>query len=408
MALPTAFLPAERLSLVQIQDQTRQVSRNAAMSAMLDTATELIALVDLQRQIVFCNDACAKAGGKTRKEEAFGMRIGELLCCAHATETSGGCGTSDSCRYCGFAQSHVAGQQGRATSGEWLLQCHNKDKGIDVSAEYRVTVKPSQDLGDGWQCYAFSDISGEKRREALERTFFHDIMNRAGAVEGLSIMLAGEERSPGEHAEFMGMLSVSARALMEEIRSQCTLLAAEKGDLAVELADCDSLDLLQSAAAACTAFGFADQKHVAILPGTQSIAFRTDATLLGRVLVNLLKNALEASAPGRVVTVTCTAPHPNRIRFSVHNEAVMPGHVRAHIFQRSFSTKGQGRGVGTHSVKLLTEGFLGGRVWFDSADGQGTTFHVDLDIQPVRVQAPADVGRVQSDSSSPALKLSPA
>jgi hypothetical protein len=385
-ASQTEFLPTERLPLVQILNQTKQVGENVVLTAMLDTASEMIALVNQERQIIFCNAACAKAGGLTRKEEAFGMRIGELLCCTHAAETSGGCGTTDSCRYCGFAQ---AGRQGLANSGEWLLQCHIEDK--NIPAEYRVNVKPLHGLGDGWQCYAFSDISSEKRREALEQTFFHDIMNRAGAVEGISIMLASQECSPEERADFMGMLSVSARALMEEIRSQSTLLAAEKGDLAVNPSDCNSLGMLQSAAAVCKAFGFADDKHVAILPGAQSVPFRTDATLLSRVLLNLLKNALEASSRGDVVTATCTATYPNRIRFTVHNEAVMPKHVRAHVFQRSFSTKGPGRGLGTYSIKLLTECFLGGRAWFDSADGQGTIFHVDLDIQPGCVQVLEDV-----------------
>jgi hypothetical protein len=35
--------------------------------------------------------------------------------------------------------------------------------------------------------------------------------------------------------------------------------------------DCDSLEALEAAVAACRAFGFAEDKHVDILPGTQSI-----------------------------------------------------------------------------------------------------------------------------------------
>jgi signal transduction histidine kinase len=64
----------------------------------------------------------------------------------------------------------------------------------------------------------------------------------------------------------------------------------------------------------------------------------------------------------------------------VHNETVMPHSVRAHVFQRSFTTKGSGRGLGTYSIKLLTETYLGGRAWFESAAGQGTTFHTEFAI----------------------------
>ncbi|MGP8247172.1 MAG: sensor histidine kinase [Bryobacteraceae bacterium] len=346
--------------------------------AMLDTAPGMVALLNPERQIVFCNDACAKAGGLARKDDALGMRPGELLRCVHATDMPGGCGTSDSCRYCGLVQALVIGQQGRANSGQCLLQCHGHDQSI--SAEYAVEVRPLPQLGTGWQCYSLSDISDEKRRGALERTFFHDIMNRASAVEGVSGALADEDMSPEDRADFIRMLSVSAHALVEEICSQRTLLAAEKGELAVKNTDCDSLEVLQDATAACHAFGFAEDKQVIILPGAQSILFKTDDALLGRILINLLKNALEASGTGMTVTATCIMPAPDRIRFSVHNETVMPDDVRAHVFQRSFTTKGSGRGLGTYSIKLLTESYLCGRAWFDSAADHGTTFHAEFAI----------------------------
>ena len=45
----------------------------------------------------------------------------------------------------------------------------------------------------------------------------------------------------------------------------------------------------------------------------------------------------------------------------------------------SFSTKGDpGRGIGTHSVKLLTEKYLNGEVRFVSRPGEGTTFRVTV------------------------------
>ena len=378
MSIQSAFLPAERLPHEEVLAQARQVGGNPVLIAMLDTAPGMIALLNLSRQIVYCNDACAKAGGLARKEDALGMRPGELLHCIHAWDMPGGCGTSESCRYCGLAQTLVAGQQGRAHSGECLLQCHGAER--EIPAEYAVETRPLPEVGGGWQCYSLRDISSEKRREALERTFFHDILNRASAVQGVSSLLEGEELSADERADFIGMLSVSARAMVDEIRSQRTLLAAERGDLAVESVDCDSMETLQDAAGACHAFGFAEAKHVAILPGTQSILFQTDVTLLGRILVNLLKNALEASDTGMTVTAICTRSAPGRIRFSVHNETVMPERVRTQVFRRSFSTKGSGRGLGTYSIKLLTESYLGGRAWFESVAGEGTTFHAEFAI----------------------------
>ncbi len=54
----------------------------------------------------------------------------------------------------------------------------------------------------------------------------------------------------------------------------------------------------------------------------------------------------------------------------------MPREVQLQIFQRSFSTKGLGRGLGTYSVRLLTERYLKGSVSFTSSAEFGTTFRV--------------------------------
>ena len=65
--------------------------------------------------------------------------------------------------------------------------------------------------------------------------------------------------------------------------------------------------------------------------------------------------------------------------FSVHNQNAMPRNVQVQLFQRSFSTKeGNGRGLGTYSVKLLTEQYLHGEVAFTSSEDNGTTFTITL------------------------------
>jgi CheY-like chemotaxis protein len=60
----------------------------------------------------------------------------------------------------------------------------------------------------------------------------------------------------------------------------------------------------------------------------------------------------------------------------------MAPHVQLQMFQRSFSTKGRGRGIGTYSVKLLTEKYLKGRVAFTSDPLTGTTFSVMVPLLP--------------------------
>ena len=115
--------------------------------------------------------------------------------------------------------------------------------------------------------------------------------------------------------------------------------------------------------------------------------FKSDPVLLGRVLINLLKNALEAEEPGAVITLGCRQTE-GRIEFWVQNPRVMPREVQFQLFHRSFSTKGENRGLGTYGAKLLTERYLGGELTFTSQDGQGTVFKVSL---PLNYMAPPDI-----------------
>ena len=70
----------------------------------------------------------------------------------------------------------------------------------------------------------------------------------------------------------------------------------------------------------------------------------------------------------------------DQVVFSVRNKSVIPEEAKRRVFQRSFSTKGAGRGVGTYGMKLLGERFLGGSVNFSSREGEGTIFRLSLPL----------------------------
>jgi signal transduction histidine kinase len=115
--------------------------------------------------------------------------------------------------------------------------------------------------------------------------------------------------------------------------------------------------------------------HLRLVEGSPDVSFRSDRAIVSRVLGNLLKNAVEASQAGEMVSLGC-APADGGVEFQVHNRGVIPPDVAAQLFQRSFSTKGSGRGLGTYSVKLLTERYLQGHASVVSTEQGGTTFRV--------------------------------
>lgn len=373
----THFLPSERLPVEAVQAQADRLKQNPIFLALLDTATDLLAISNGERQIVLCNHACAEAGGLESREDAIGKRLGELLHCIHASEQKGGCGTSPACRFCGLAISMAIGMRGEQASGECLMQCLT---GAGMrNREFAVEARPLPELGPGWLCYSLSDLSHEKRKQALERIFFHDIMNRAASILGVSQAMSEPDTTAEEQKILLCMLSVSARAMVDEIASQRALHAAENGELAIHIETVDPVQTLYDAALACEAFGYAENKWVKVEECSGAPRVRTDRTLLGRVLLNLLKNALESTQPRSAVKTGLTTSGTH-LTYFVHNQAAMPQNVRTHIFQRSFSTKGAGRGLGTYSARLLTENYLRGTVSFETSPTGGTTFYVKLPL----------------------------
>ena len=106
----------------------------------------------------------------------------------------------------------------------------------------------------------------------------------------------------------------------------------------------------------------------------------TDRTRLRRVIGNMLKNALEATRAGETVSMGGDAID-GTITYWVKNPDVIPLESQLQIFKRTYSTKGLGRGLGTHSMKLITERYLHGSVTFTSREGEGTVFRVKIPLK---------------------------
>jgi signal transduction histidine kinase len=296
-----------------------------------------------------------------------------------------GCGTAPACMVCGAARALSDAAQG---ADEPLVRdCRILTRnGGPRAHDLRAHVTHIAVGGDDLYVVSLLDVSAEKRRRVLERTFFHDVLNTAGGLRGLAEMLTEEaELPPGEAAEIRALIQQSSIALVEEIEHQRQLLAAEAGDLECDWQDVDASHVLDQVRDLYTRHPVGEGRTIRVsdLPGA---TLRSDRVLLVRTLGNLTKNALEATPPGAEVTLDATAD-AEEIVFSVHNPGAMPVDVQKQVFKRSFSTKAAaGRGIGTWSVKLFTEAYLGGAVDFRSTPEEGTTFFVRLPVHTVPEQ----------------------
>lgn len=102
-----------------------------------------------------------------------------------------------------------------------------------------------------------------------------------------------------------------------------------------------------------------------------ALTCEADPNLLTQCLINLLKNAAEASPEGDVVTVSA-ARVDGRVTIDVHNEGKpLSPSVEKRLFEPFFTTKPQGTGLGLATTKKLMEA-MGGDVQLASHKKSGT------------------------------------
>lgn len=373
--MKTHFAPAERATAEQLHSDSSHFSNFKYVSEIINALPYIAAILNKQRQVVFANKALLQLLGINDLNECLGQRPGELLNCIHAHENEGGCGTTENCRFCGAVNAIIdCIESGEQITNECRITTliENKEMAYDLS----VTASPFRYRKNDFVVLSFNDIGNEKRRQMLERVFFHDIINTAGGLRGFIEFLRITD-DPEERQQYLAIADELSNTLIDEINSQRELLSAESGNLRIHVKQIIPAGLLHEVVNQLAHHHVAVEKTIEIDPQASAKKMHTDPVLLKRVLVNLLKNALEASAKGETIRLGCHDLDEEKI-FWVHNSSFMPNDVQMQIFQRSFSTKGTGRGIGTYSMKLFTEQYLQGKITFVSDKDKGTIFRVYL------------------------------
>ena len=186
--------------------------------------------------------------------------------------------------------------------------------------DLKVTASPFMAGGERFIMAVIEDISHVKRLAVLQYTFLHDVLNTASCIRGYADYLASEST---EDPQTCKRISYLTGQLLESIQAQRDLSHAEAGEsehhpeLTHAPALLDALRLqyihpeLVRVPALLDALRLQYRKHPVAEGRTIVVGdvwegeFTTDRQLLQRVLENMLKNALEATALGNTVTMSC-------------------------------------------------------------------------------------------------------
>jgi signal transduction histidine kinase len=111
------------------------------------------------------------------------------------------------------------------------------------------------------------------------------------------------------------------------------------------------------------------------------LKIRSDPTFLKRALTNLVNNAIQAMPDGGELGLTVYLKD-GKVFIEVSDSGKgIPDDIKPYIFKPLVTTKAKGQGLGLAVVKRLVEA-MGGKVSFDSAEGKGTKFKIELPLTP--------------------------
>ncbi len=367
---------SERYSLEKVIQSKVELENITYIKDLLSSLSSIICIINNKNQIVFSNDVILGKYGLNLEKDVLGFRPGEIFNCVNANNNSGGCGTTEKCQFCGaYRAIEQSKEERQKVTNECRIIKHEGDHTIQLDLE--ITANPFTHEEE-YTIISMQDITEKKRKELLERIFFHDIINIAGSLNG--ILQLYKHLSNEEKDEYLQIASSLSTQIIYEIKGQQHMLKAESGNLIIN-PDTFNIDpFLQKIADQMRFNHVAFDKKIKIIEKTNNAKIITDETLLTRVLTNMTKNAIEATKEGEEVTIKAVKEN-GQIRFEVHNDAHIPYEVQQQLFQRSYSTKGKNRGVGTYSMKLIGERYLKGKVGFTSSEKEGTTFYINLPLK---------------------------
>ncbi|MCR8559427.1 GHKL domain-containing protein [Mucilaginibacter sp. BJC16-A38] len=170
-----------------------------------------------------------------------------------------------------------------------------------------------------------------------------------------------------------------SKSFVEQIESLSNIASEFSAFAKMPDTKLEKLNLFDVLTQAVTIFKQMDNVRIVYQAPNSPFIINADRDQLLRCFNNLLKNAIEAAPADRfgVIDINYTITNKNVLLTIKDNGNGIPENLREKIFEPNFTTKSSGTGLGLAFVKNSIEN-AGGKVWFETRLGEGTTFYFSL------------------------------
>jgi signal transduction histidine kinase len=239
--------------------------------------------------------------------------------------------------------------------------------------------------------YAFRDLTEERALEQMRTEFVstvsHELRTPLAAIYGAAMTLRRSDvaLNDEQRARMLDVVSGEADRLARTVNDILWASRLDSDSLHVAIQSCDPLALVREVVQAQEAH--LDRAHrLAVDAPGELPRIAGDPDKIGRVLINLVDNAVKYSPDGGTVTLRIAATG-SHVCFSVADEGLgIPFAEQRRVFEKFYRLDPNmnrgvgGTGLGLYICRELVRR-MEGRIWVESQGlGRGSAFHVELPV----------------------------
>jgi two-component system, OmpR family, phosphate regulon sensor histidine kinase PhoR len=253
---------------------------------------------------------------------------------------------------------------------------------------FSVTAAPVRSAGANGAVLVLHDITELRRLERVRRDFVanvsHEFKTPLTAIQGFAeTLLSGALDDKANRKHFVEIIREHARRLARLTDDLLKLSRIEAGRLELEIRPIRVEALVNGCVETARLNAKARGLEIHVDLQENAPAVRGDGAQLGEVLQNLLDNALQYTPSGGQIEVKACSKGQEVI-FTVADTGIgIPESDLERIFERFYrvdaarSREAGGTGLGLAIARHIVDAH-GGRIWVESAVGQGSRFHFSI------------------------------
>ncbi|MBI5046073.1 MAG: HAMP domain-containing protein [Candidatus Niyogibacteria bacterium] len=345
------------------------------LSVILDSLPVPVDIVDEQRTILYANEAFKRLFGECAAGDKCYLKIkDDKKICENCPLKEG------IEKMKGVRSIEVGGVGGGKI---YLIVSHATFK--DVSQETRVVE-------------VFLDVTKEREVERMKTEFVsvasHQLRTPLTAIKLFAEILKSEQSDNlnKSQKDYLENIYKSTDRMVQLVNELLSVSRLETGRLTVTPKLAQLEDLMSAIIKETSSLAESKQCVVTFREPKKKLApIPIDTSLLRQIIGNLVHNAIVYSEPGKKcqVEVLLEQDKSDALITVIDQGVGIPKDEQPRIFEKFFRAsnavraEASGTGLGLFITKTIIEGF-GGKIWFESAVGKGTTFYVIIPMSGMR------------------------